>query len=1125
MAIHTKPAISFDIYDDDGTFTKQYTVATTEVVKFEYEGDLDSGVDRFKCTILPATGGAFLTDIPRVRDQIATHWRGTFAPSIGWDFIGLITNIELVRGGLYEIEAISVAVKAQERISQVKLTNTTATAIATALTAEAGFDRYYFEPYNYLSRDNAYESWDSTGMKVWDAIKLFCDGENVYRRIWFEDWVGNDNHAPHESALMFLMNSGGIYTRPAFPTITTGSEIVGEPTWVTDEKDIINDVILQCDGFQRTGSDAASIARYGTRTLRVSRLDITTTADADVIITGILSKFKDPKVRVKARLVLPKKPDGLGNYAYWPERIGQKFTVSDTLSGESADLLLKWCRYDSTSMVYDAEFGEPYIDLMNTITELGAKIDNFAKGFDQSVTTTSSPIFAGLTVNGDILTSGKVDGVDLSADFDQALKTTSTPTFAGLKFNDVTLQRYTTSPGLEVVSPDGSCWMGALDSGFGHFGTDRPAIYLNKPVSIAGHFMPYTDGVGSLGSPSRRWGWLHLQGSGFNGRICGDAPFELRDSIGIAYQSLIGLSSTWFGTGTAISLGDATHAGGDINVYKNASNVKALFLDASKGDLQLSDRLKVHNYGLYPCRTFQGTDLFHTQPLAEGLDNSGGLWPEGMSGSYSGITTWSDPNSPYTGNPPWGRVFVSEAYQYQYSDYIPVNPGATIYTEIWCMREVDAPGTAGTLYVGINRYDKDKKPIAALNGQTYTIAAVTVPSDGVWHRYSGSTTLPLSHTPYDGSDGLRVAYIKTKLFINYNTGTIKTYYSGLKWRDTNICSDGGDVGFSGNLVVGGTVDGVDIADHTHDGSASDGARVNLKNLDAVLGPLNGEVLISYVHDPVRVGSGTYHTSIANSDCFGGTGIKIWGTDWSVNYSLKGLLLPGVQYRITARMKRVGAGGGGVKCTIWNSTKGTYHMAETNQVTPTSSWVIYNLGKTKGDWAIADNIRLDIVSYYTNGTDLYDVVDWVKFTPIGFDRLHDIVADTPVRATFIPATTIASSVVRESHDAEFHDYSSLFHKVKTITYTYGGPSVAKVSFDIKAVSGLVRGRVYKNGLALGTDQSTSLTSYTTKTENLTLNLAPGDTLELWIRTQTGLDDCYVRNFRVSYDFAGAPVTLS
>lgn len=115
-------------------------------------------------------------------------------------------------------------------------------------------------------------------------------------------------------------------------------------------------------------------------------------------------------------------------------------------------------------------------------------------------------------------------------------------------------------------------------------------------------------------------------------------------------------------------------------------------------------------------------------------------------------------------------------YKTYTSDFIAVQPGETLYGEIWAYRASNATGTAGALYCGIRRYDRNKKPITSNSGTIYFVAnATTVTADGVWHKYSGTHTLPTSHTVYDGSDGKGVYYIKVYVLVNHSTGTIPTY--------------------------------------------------------------------------------------------------------------------------------------------------------------------------------------------------------------------------------------------------------------------------------------------------------------------------------------------------------------
>jgi hypothetical protein len=109
-----------------------------------------------------------------------------------------------------------------------------------------------------------------------------------------------------------------------------------------------------------------------------------------------------------------------------------------------------------------------------------------------------------------------------------------------------------------------------------------------------------------------------------------------------------------------------------------------------------------------------------------------------------------------------------------YSDYIRVERGDTIYWEVWAMQ----PGTTVRAYMGIERFDKDLKPITSNSGTVYGgLVNTLLPT--TWTKFVGSNVLPTSHTPYNGSDGLEVRFIRLRFLHNYNTSG-QSYYSGLK---------------------------------------------------------------------------------------------------------------------------------------------------------------------------------------------------------------------------------------------------------------------------------------------------------------------------------------------------------
>ena len=144
---------------------------------------------------------------------------------------------------------------------------------------------------------------------------------------------------------------------------------------------------------------------------------------------------------------------------------------------------------------------------------------------------------------------------------------------------------------------------------------------------------------------------------------------------------------------------------------------------------------------------------------------------------------------------PYSKIALSSLYYEAIGGRIPVQPGETLYGEIWVKRNSGASGAAGDFYCGVSRYDKDDLPIAVNQGLVYFIVnAVAIPTNGNWIKYSGTITLPTSHTPYNGSDGGPVRYVRPYLIINYGGGTIPTYFTGFTIRPANLIKDDGNVG-------------------------------------------------------------------------------------------------------------------------------------------------------------------------------------------------------------------------------------------------------------------------------------------------------------------------------------------
>lgn len=152
---------------------------------------------------------------------------------------------------------------------------------------------------------------------------------------------------------------------------------------------------------------------------------------------------------------------------------------------------------------------------------------------------------------------------------------------------------------------------------------------------------------------------------------------------------------------------------------------------------------------------------------------------------------------------PFSRVALSNGILEFAGDYVPVQPGESLTGEFWAMRASGSTGSAGFLYCGVSRFDKDKKPISGNSGLDYFVASgAIVPQTGTWTRYSGATTLPLSHTPFDGSDGGPVRYVRPYVIVNYHSGTIPTYWGGVVLRRVTPFRGAGPVAINGNLGLG-----------------------------------------------------------------------------------------------------------------------------------------------------------------------------------------------------------------------------------------------------------------------------------------------------------------------------------
>tara|TARA_Y100000389_G_scaffold33334_1_gene28376 strand:+ start:1243 stop:11277 length:10035 start_codon:yes stop_codon:yes gene_type:complete len=133
-----------------------------------------------------------------------------------------------------------------------------------------------------------------------------------------------------------------------------------------------------------------------------------------------------------------------------------------------------------------------------------------------------------------------------------------------------------------------------------------------------------------------------------------------------------------------------------------------------------------------------------------------------------------------------GKAIRTSGYRVFYSDYIPVVPGEDVYGEISHRR---ISGSGGRLYYGIERFDKDKRPIAGNTGTTYFVVGGNIFTNTGWQTQRSHTTIPTSHTPYSGSDGGGVYYVRIRILMNYSSGGALREFGGIMLKRRNVESN------------------------------------------------------------------------------------------------------------------------------------------------------------------------------------------------------------------------------------------------------------------------------------------------------------------------------------------------
>ncbi len=171
---------------------------------------------------------------------------------------------------------------------------------------------------------------------------------------------------------------------------------------------------------------------------------------------------------------------------------------------------------------------------------------------------------------------------------------------------------------------------------------------------------------------------------------------------------------------------------------------------------------------------------------------------------------------------------------------------------------------------------------------------------------------------------------------------------------------------------------------------------------------------------------------------------------------------------------------------------------------------------------SDNFTIEIKGWINtdNGTD--------KNLAFKEDALRVYVSENVSESLTTRIAVYASDTLQYSSDGEANNTEAAYTLMKTITLT-ADVEEARVKFDIKNSedpgTSTSYGKIYKNGVAIGTQQTNITATYATKSQDISLSAASGDSIQLYgYNSEPGGQLVYVRNFRIYYD-GGVEVTAT
>ncbi len=111
---------------------------------------------------------------------------------------------------------------------------------------------------------------------------------------------------------------------------------------------------------------------------------------------------------------------------------------------------------------------------------------------------------------------------------------------------------------------------------------------------------------------------------------------------------------------------------------------------------------------------------------------------------------------------------------------------------------------------------------------------------------------------------------------------------------------------------------------------------------------------------------------------------------------------------------------------------------------------------------------------------------------------------------------ACEELRNSNDTERTTTAANYTKLKEVKLNEASLTSIRIKFDMKAASAeSVQGQIYRNGAAIGTEQTANTTSYVTFTEDFDASAwAVNDLIQVYAK-RVSSSTVYVQNFRFYY----------